>query len=991
MRKGFALLTALALPILCSSAAAESSKALPQPGEKMHGFTVAAVHPYESMGAQAVEFTHDKTGATLLWIANSSTDRSFAVGFRTHVTNDKGIPHVFEHATISGSEKYPNPNLFMTALYGTYNTYMNAGTATTYTMYPSSSLSEDQLLKYVDFYMNGVYHPLVVEDERLMHREAYRYDLPSADAELTLQGTVYSEMLGGLTQFRTALDNARRATFPGSVYASETGGVPGVIETMTHQDLIDFHDTYYHPSNSLMVLYGDVNVERFLELIDGEYLSAYDRKEIDLSDAGYTPISGDVEMDVAFPVGKDDAADTIMIYTVPLEGMTLTEFRQFTIAASAMMQNGQPFTTLIQQKLPGVSVSRNLDTEGPCPSIGFVVMGAKPEQKDEVRDVIREGIAVTLEQGLDPDLLSSAVLAERMSQAQLADNVKAVNAVQEIISYWGMKGDPLAFLEVDAFAQNMQADLEAGAFDAVLKKYLAAPAATSLVVSTGEPGLKEKQDEELKQRLAEMKAAMSEEEIAELVAQHDDLEQWNAENEATVSVEPLRAVDVQTLPEEIVAYTAKDETADGLRVVSSEVDSDLVKIDLYFDASGVPADRLDEAMMGVDMIGMLSTEQYDAAALRGKIGTLTSGVSTEMTSVRRDDSSYTPYAHVSFSCFTESVGEMFDLIEEMLLHTKYDPQEMQPLCAFYAPAQKNNLDPLQYSIELASSAFSESAAYESRMNGSHLARSMARVAAMSAEEMAEFAQGAEETAHALFNRNGMILTVAGSAENIAAVTERTQQLRAKFTDEEIVPVDYSEALASPKNVAATYGSDAMYTVVALPTKELGVPYSGKLRAFSSAVGSTVLIPVLRNAYSVYSPQMAISREMTDLILYRDPRLKESFTEVIPTLGQSVRDLALTQEELDGYITNAYSNLAAPVGPFTGAAAAIEDALKGRNSFERKLTEMKELKQTTPEDIAAYADILDKLATDGARITVGSPTLIEEAKDLFDEVQTWLTE
>ena len=195
IKKWIALLLTLALLAGCALAEAgtapvEAGRALPEVGDALHGFTVAGIYPYESMNAQAVEFVHDKTGATLLWIANDSIDRAFVVGFRTHVTDDKGVPHVFEHATISGSEKYPNPNQFMTAVYGTYNTYMNATTTRTFTYYPSSSLSDEQLLRYVDFYMDGVYHPLVLTDERLMQREAYRYELPSADSELTLQGTV---------------------------------------------------------------------------------------------------------------------------------------------------------------------------------------------------------------------------------------------------------------------------------------------------------------------------------------------------------------------------------------------------------------------------------------------------------------------------------------------------------------------------------------------------------------------------------------------------------------------------------------------------------------------------------------------------------------------------------------------------------------------------------------------------------------------------------
>ncbi len=1001
MRRSFAwrrlaaLLLALVLLVpgfaLAEAALEESGPALPQVGDAMHGFTVRGVYPYEMMNAQAVEFVHDKTGATLIWIANDSTDRGFEVAFHTQATDDKGIPHIFEHAATSGSEKYPNADLFYAAFYGTYNTYLNALTYTTYTCYPLSSLSEDQLLRYVDYYMDGVYHPMLLQDDHTLRREAYRYDLPSADAEISLQGTVYSEMMGALTQDATGYYEAQRAMFPGSVVGSVTGGVPGVIETTTHQDLIDFFDSYYQPSNSLMLLYGDLNVEPFLELIDGEYLSKYERTEVDLSDAGYTPLNGYVEREIAYPISAGETPETIMYYAVPLTGMDLVENQQFKLAVRTMMKSGQPFDELIRERLPGVSVRISFDIEGPCPSAIFVIDGAEPEQKDEVVSTLREGIARTVEEGLDPELLASAVLQERFDRVYDADDMTAQEAMQEVVDYWGSQYDPLAFLAQETYSDNLQSYLDAGAFDAVLDKYLAEPAASALVICTGQPGLAEENDAALRQRLAEMKAAMSEEEIAELVAQHDDLEQWMAETSATVSVAPLMAVSARDLPEEVEDVAVEDSDVDGLRVVSSEVDSDMAEINIYLDASGLHADQLDPAALAMDLMGVLSTENCDEAELTVRAANLTDGIGTQLMALRKEDWSYQPYARVTFSCFEEDMDAAFDLIEEELLRTRFAPGEVQESCARYAPADKGSIDPDEHAFYLAVAACDESNAYNNRVNDYGLVQTEERIAAMDEAELAEFAQGMEEAMGALRNRQGMILTVAGSAESIAAAKRRGQELYGLLGDETHEAVDYSEALAQPKNVAATYGSDAMYSYALLRTKDAIENYSGKLRACAAAVNSRVITPILCSTYSVYTPNMVISREWAYLRIFRDPRLKETFTEVLPQLSGAVREMELSQEELDGYITSAYSDLAWPLGPFTGARTAILDALKGSDSFANRLQEMRELKQTAPEDIDAIADLLDELSADGAHVTVGNARLIEDARELFDEVDTWLTE
>lgn len=984
-----AALTLLALLAPACAFAADGPE-LPSVGEKIDGFTVTGIYPY--LGSQLVAFEHEQTGAPLLWVANDSTDRAFLVGFRTLVYDDEGIPHVFEHAATSGGEKYPNPNQFEAGVYGTYNTFMNALTYTTYTLYPCASLSEDQLLRYADYYLDGVYHPLLLSDERFIRREAYRYVLPDPDAELTVQGTVYSEMLGAITQDRAAYTDAMKLTFPGSAISSEVGGKPGEIEKITQQQLADFHAKYYHPSNSLMVLYGDLDVSRFLEMIDGEYLSHYERKQTDLSDASYTPITGDVEREVTFPVSANDAAETIMLYTIPLEGLDLTGSFQLNLAVQALTASGQPLDAALKERLPGVSLAAWLNTDGPCMSLMFEIYGAQPEQKDEVVSILREGIAAAARDGLDPELLASAVLSERFDDALRAENVSAAQAAMDVATLWGAQGDPLAALEEEKFSQNLQADLDAGAFDAALRTYLLDPPTTSLLVSTGVPGLLEEQDEANRAALAAKKAAMSAEEIDALIAEGQAFDAWQEENAATVSVAPLAAVTAQSLPEEVVSFSATDADADGLRVVSGEVDSDMIRVGLYLDASAIAPEQLDKAALAAWLMGELSTAQTDRQALQVRTRGVTNGVSAYLSALRREDWSYTPYLTLSFDCFADGLDGAFDLAQEMLFDTVYGPDEVRAVCAAQAAQSKAAINPSNYANTLAQIALDESAAYNARTTGTGIIRTMEQTAKMDGEALNAYCAELGEARNALLTKGGMILTVIGSAENIDAVTARAQALRERLHDTAAERADYAQLLAAPKNVAAPYGSGSMYNLLLMPMKDTGVEYSGKLLAFANVLDNLVLTPVLRHANSVYTPYAILSRDWLGIMAYRDPRLGETFTQVYPSLSTYVRELDLSQEELDGYITSAFSELAKPYGPFAGTGVAIADALCERpDTFARTLERMRELKQTTVEDIHAYADLLDTLCEQGARVSVGNPQLIEANRDLFDAVDTWLTE
>lgn len=165
MKKWMALLLTLVMLLSAASALAEalpeeSSAALPQVGDVVYGFEALEIRDFPLIGGNLVLFEHQKTGAKLLYAANQDTNRAFQLTFPTRPLDDTGLPHVFEHATVSsGSDKYPSAALFMNMSSQTYNTYMNAYTSDADTTYPLASLSEEQLLALADVYTDFCFHP----------------------------------------------------------------------------------------------------------------------------------------------------------------------------------------------------------------------------------------------------------------------------------------------------------------------------------------------------------------------------------------------------------------------------------------------------------------------------------------------------------------------------------------------------------------------------------------------------------------------------------------------------------------------------------------------------------------------------------------------------------------------------------------------------------------------------------------------------------------
>ena len=199
------------------------SAALPSIGDTLHGFTVTEIRDFPLMDAEIVQFVHDRTGAELYYIANDDNNRLFDLTFFTRAYDNTGLPHVFEHSTLDGSEKYPSKSLFFNLSYQTYQTFMNAMTYPLMTTYPVASLSEEQLLRLADYYTDSCLNPMIMTDESIYREEAWRYRLMDKDADLTIEGTVYSEMQGAIEVHSMALNNFMNTIFPGSFIGNDSG------------------------------------------------------------------------------------------------------------------------------------------------------------------------------------------------------------------------------------------------------------------------------------------------------------------------------------------------------------------------------------------------------------------------------------------------------------------------------------------------------------------------------------------------------------------------------------------------------------------------------------------------------------------------------------------------------------------------------------------------------------------------------------------------
>ena len=993
MKRLLALMLALCVLLAALPALAESAEtaALPQTGDVVEGFEVIETRDFPLVGAQIVRFEHQKTGAELYYIANDDPNRAFDLSFFTDAIDNTGLPHVFEHATTAGSEKYPSSALWFNLVYQTYNTYLNATTDRRVTSYPIASLSEAQLLKLADYYADCCLHPILMDEERIYRTEAWRYRLASPEDELSIEGTVYSEMLGATALARAALSNALRAAFPGSLVGNDSGGEPAFIPDMTWDMLKNYHDLYYHPSNCAAYLYGQFeDYAAFLKLLDG-YFSAYDRREFNHTDDGYTPITEPVTQAFPFPVEQGSSTEhaACIIYQFVCPGLNQDGQQEILMNTMTDLLT-DPASNLQQQlkeALPYGQFGTYIEQDGPEDAICFFAQNVNAEDAETFRQIVDAALADVAENGFPQDLVDGVMTSLSISAllTREAHNVGVEAIIPSLANYYANTGDPWGYPEYIDGMSSMDDWNRQGLYAQAAADWLTGSQTTALVTTYPQPGLKEQNDAALAEKLAGIKAAMSEDEIAALV------EATNAEppeDDASELVAQLQAVTVESLPEEIKLFDVSDETDDaGVRHIDAVAGVDGIGMtSLFLNIDSLPQEDIHWMNLYAGLVGNLDTTAHTRAELAALMSRYLYDQQVYISLPCEGEDGYHPYLRLRWTGLDDDLAAGYDLMRELLFDTKVDdPQRLLEQVQSAKAALKTTVtsNPASLLMRRAAATTSEQYRYNTYAVDLEYYTFLEDVEALLTENPDAAVAKLQGVQAFLNNRAGAVALFAGNEASIALNRELSDAFFASLDSRVDTPATYD--LPVPANAEAlVIDSGVQYNLLLAGYDALGIEYDGGLNALTSLVDDVILVPQLRDGYGVYSPQHGAFDDLgVYLYAYRDPNIAETF-DLCGTLADQVGALEVDPESLNGYILSAYAEFAEPVGELVGALEAATNVLEGK-AQDRRLAWMRQLKQVTPEAVHDSAGLYAKLRENGVWMTAGPASAINANADLFEAI------
>ena len=973
-----------------------SKYALPKVGEGFYGFNVDAIYDYDYRNAKMVLLTHEKSGARAILISNDDEDKSAILGFNTLTFDDKGIPHVFEHSCLGGSSKYPNGNIFDEALNKTYQTYLNAFTMQNATVYPVSSLSDEQLFELYKYYFDGVMDPDVLRDEKNLEREAYRYSLYEKNDDITLSGVVYSEMSaieGSIAN--TAYRNAKKTMFDGSYMAANTGGETTEIVKIKNDDLVNYHSKYYHPSNMVITLYGDIDYEKYLKYADEEYLSRFDKIDIEKTDDGYKKQDSFNIKTYDFPVSSNDEIDgkSMIVYNIVCEEMTPYESGLFTVAVNTLFKSNGPIERRLKEELPNANYAYDNFLNMPKPFILIYFENVNEDDKETIKNIVDESIDELLETGISKENVEEIADELEISKENAKDShgfaMAAASFYGNVFSDNGknLLGE-LRFLKG---LDDIEIAFEKGDIEKLINKYLTNKDAFSMTVTVPKRGLLEEKKAKVDNDLKEMKTSMTHEEIDELISKSKEFDEWIEYQAKNSIVGTLRVASVSSLNEYKAKCYAYEETNEGIHFIRSDLkDIKTNYFNILFDASGVKYEDIHKINFAAQLLCELPTTNYEGKKLAEEIQRYTSGCYAEFEVMHYDGGGYKPYFSYTMRSLDKNVDKAFQLLKEMMYETKFEEVDIARSTALI---EKNAIkqamlnSPAEYLGSFLMAQNDSDYLYDYHLDGPEYLKFLDTVINMNDEEIKTLLSECKELLLGLYNRSGLVCEIISNYDTMKVLKAKIIDLSYDFKDEKIKEVDYSESLTPLKDrIAVVCNGTVQYNYISMPMQKNDLEYSSKYRVLESILDNEILYMEFRAKRSAYGAYSRFDKICSRLYTYRDPNLKESY-EVFKTVPKLLNNLRIDSKDFDDYRLNAYATFSYPLTKFDAAKIAIDETLTKTKIKrpERYINYMKEIKNLTIEDLQETYNIVDKMAQEGKCLTAGNRELIENNKDMFDEI------
>ncbi len=951
------------------------------------GFSLRNTHSLPEIGGCLQEWEHDKTGAKLAWLQRPDDNKTFGVAFTTLPENSTGVFHILEHSVLCGSDKYPVKEPFVELLKNSMNTFLNAMTFQDKTFYPVSSRNEKDFLNLMRVYLDAVFCPLIYSKPEIFYQEGWHYEFDENGAP-SYKGVVFNEMKGAYASADEHLQEGMNAMlFPDNCYRFSSGGDPTVIPELTYEGFLDAHRRFYSPSNSFIFLDGDLDLDLVLSILDGEYLSRFEKGVRIAPPAMQQPVAAGVKT-VTYELGAEE----------PLEnryrtgwGSVLCDFRdkETLIAMQVLTEvlcgsNQAPLSKAILEKGLAESVTMQVMDGVLQPWVLLDVQNFTKENLPAVEETIRDQLN-RLAGGLDREQIIAhmANLEFKMREADFGGMPRGLVFGIRALESWLYGGDPAAHIEIGDVFDRLRAKVEQGYFEDLLRRMLIENGHSCQVIMEPSHTLGQERREAEQKRLDAAAAAWTEADKQTLVERCQRIQAWQASEdtpEQLATLPRLNLSDISPDPEQIP--TEELEIA-GLPVLLHKVScGGIVYCNLYFDIDDADEEKLALVSLMADLLGELPTERYTAQQLMNRKQLLCGAFHCGIRSYSRANAPLECHRKlgVAFSTLEGNLEEALALVAEILTTTQFDNG------AAVLDILRQEKTGLMQQIVMGGSGIaagrisaqiSVGGVVDECTGGYRFYQWMKKT-----EENWNWDTlkvSLEQASREIFCGKRLLLSVTGTVEPTAIAQCFAAALPAGQVG---VPAQLKpwgkrkEGIAIPADIAFAVKGGSLL--------DAGGTFSGRVPLASRIIGLAYLWNVIRVQGGAYGTGLiARNTGLACCYSYRDPNGARSL-EQYDGAAAFLRQLCQAGTDLTGFIIGAVSDESPLLSPRMMGMVGDSRYFCG-TSQEKLKQQRKTLLECTPEQLLEEADRLERTIREGGICVISSQVQLENCH--LDEIMT----
>ncbi len=967
--------------------------------EDLTAYEVIENRQIDDIGAMSWLLRHKKTGARVALLQNKEENKVFYIGFRTPPTDSTGVPHIVEHTVLCGSKDFPVKDPFVELVKGSLNTFLNAMTYSDKTVYPVASCNDKDFQNLMHVYLDAVFYPNIYQEKKIFQQEGWHYEMEDIDSPLTLNGVVYNEMKGAFSSPDEVHDReVFNSLFPDTPYGVESGGDPKVIPELTYEQFLDFHRRYYHPSNSYLYLYGDMDMAEKLEWIDENYLSRFDKLEIDSALKQQEAFAKPVEAYKEYPIMEGESLEdntylsynTVVGTSLDKELYYAMEILEYALCSAS----AAPLKLALIHKNIGTEVYSVYNNEIYQPYFSIVAKNANASQKDDFVQTIESELARIVKEGIDKkSLLAGLNYYEfRYREADFGSYPKGLMYGLQMFDSW-LYDDHMPFDMIEAIGifKDLKEKIHTNYFENLIEKYLINNQHKSILVVAPKEGLTAKEERELTEKLAAYKAGLSAEELAQIVADTKALRTYQEEEEAPEKLALIPMLKREDMKKEAEDFANEVRNIGDTKILFHEIQTNGIGyIKFIFDAANIPAELFSYIGILKNVLGYIDTEQYSYGELCNEInihtGDIVSSVNTYVNAKKLDE--YKLTFEVKTKAMYDELPAAFALMTEIMTASKFTDESriLEILEELKSIMQANLLSSGHtFAAVRAMSYFSETAAVSELVNGLPCYRMLEQLTENFDANKKELVAKLEELAKCIFRPENLLVDITATEEGFACIKDLVPSMKAKlFT----VPVkkELFAISTAKKNEAFSTSAQIQYVCRAGNyRKNTDYAYTGALRVLKVMLRYDYLWIHVRVKGGAYGCMCNFGKTGDSyLVSYRDPNLKKT-VDIFEKTSDYLREFTADERTMTKYIIGAVSDMDVPMTP-AAKGSRSSGAYLTNLDFAEVQHERDEVLSCSQDDIRRLAGYLDAIMAEEAVCVVGNGQSIEENKDLFMKVE-----